>query len=301
MSDYAVPSLETRNAEMLKTGEYSDLTIKCKDKAFKVHRYIVCMLSGRIKSLDAANEKAGRSRNISLDLEPATMERVLGYMYSGDYEYGSESGSTTRVPVAGAATAPILISDAPSEGPQTATSSAHTRIVDNAVPQNVSGGDNDLEPPSVTGTGALQAHAQMYVAAQQLRIHGLHRIARSKYAAVLIKEVETRSFVESLRFLLENSKLFKGEFLLRGEIISFIVTRYRHFIHKDEYAALATAHPDFAIRISRAMVGLIAFKKVIPPSKECPTCKTDINVRTSTPRYKLLGNYYCEGCNSQFN
>ena len=72
-SDHAVPSLETRNAEyqalavshdlalmrfrMLKTGAYSDLTIVCGDKEIRVHRYIVCMLSGRIKSRDAANEK----------------------------------------------------------------------------------------------------------------------------------------------------------------------------------------------------------------------------------------------------
>ncbi|PVH82229.1 hypothetical protein DL98DRAFT_620176 [Cadophora sp. DSE1049] len=181
------------------------------------------------------DEQTGRPRNISFDLKPATMGRVLEYMYSGDYKHVSESQSPTRVPSAGAVTAPILISDAPSERPQTATSSSHTEAVENMTPQDISSAANNLEPLSATGSGALVAHAQMF------------------------------------------------------------------FVHKDEFTALATAHPDFAILISRAMVGLIASEKLMPPSKECQNCKKGDDVRTSIPRCDILGKYYCEACKAQFD
>ena len=157
------------------------------------------------------------------------MELVLEYMYSADYKYVSEAEEAIRANANPSSDASLVSSFG--RGVLQVRSQTGN-------PQTSSRAVVILEPLSVTGTGALLAHAKMHVAAEQLQIHGLHTHARSKYHTALLKEAQTRGLVESVKFVFENCKLFKGEYFLRADIVSFIARNYKDFVYSNGYQTL---------------------------------------------------------------
>ncbi|RMZ00526.1 hypothetical protein D0860_07962 [Hortaea werneckii] len=77
---------------MLKTGEYSDLMIKCGDRTFEVHKNIVCAISeyfaaacatGTIELKSSADLNAAKD-DLSLD-DPAAVKLMIDFLYLHDY------------------------------------------------------------------------------------------------------------------------------------------------------------------------------------------------------------------------
>ncbi|PWY83228.1 hypothetical protein BO94DRAFT_599766 [Aspergillus sclerotioniger CBS 115572] len=78
--------LQDRMRDLLGTGDYSDLTITCKQYSFKVHRAIICPQWHHFNPpMSDAFKGPG---NWVLDLpddEPVAIYRVLEYLYTEDY------------------------------------------------------------------------------------------------------------------------------------------------------------------------------------------------------------------------
>ncbi|XMA13707.1 hypothetical protein WAI453_006498 [Rhynchosporium graminicola] len=65
---------------------YSDLTIKCRDRSWKVHRVIVCSQSNVLHAACMAGFKEAHTGVIDLDNdEPVSVEIMLKYFYTGKY------------------------------------------------------------------------------------------------------------------------------------------------------------------------------------------------------------------------
>ncbi|KAI9778216.1 MAG: hypothetical protein M1839_008333 [Geoglossum umbratile] len=82
-----VQGLVKATASLFQSGKYSDLTITCGSEIFKVHRSVVCPRSQFFAAACNGKFKEGISGKIALiEDDPATVQRMLSYLYTLDYE-----------------------------------------------------------------------------------------------------------------------------------------------------------------------------------------------------------------------
>ncbi|QGI70651.1 hypothetical protein CEK26_002985 [Fusarium fujikuroi] len=70
---------------MLKTGQYSDLTIVCGNNRYRVHRNIIC---ARSKFFDVSCDSGFKESNGEImlpDDDPAAVQKMIGYIYNIEY------------------------------------------------------------------------------------------------------------------------------------------------------------------------------------------------------------------------
>ena len=80
-------ALATSNAKMFKSGEFSDLTIRCGHDEYHLHRAIVCPKSDFLAAMCKGNFAEGQSGIINLpDDDPAIFAHVVNFMYTEDYQ-----------------------------------------------------------------------------------------------------------------------------------------------------------------------------------------------------------------------
>ncbi|RDI83877.1 hypothetical protein Vi05172_g6279 [Venturia inaequalis] len=74
-------------AELLDSGEYSDMSVTCKQKVFKVHKAVVCTRSNFFRNaMKNGTFKESETGNIDLsDDDPLAVEAVLRFVYQGSY------------------------------------------------------------------------------------------------------------------------------------------------------------------------------------------------------------------------
>ncbi|PMD15375.1 hypothetical protein NA56DRAFT_753909 [Hyaloscypha hepaticicola] len=73
-------------ARCFDTDDYSDLTVKCRERSWKVHRLIVCSQSRFLHAACTAGFKEAHTGIIDLDDDdPVPVEVMLKYFYTGKY------------------------------------------------------------------------------------------------------------------------------------------------------------------------------------------------------------------------
>ncbi|KAG0646595.1 hypothetical protein D0Z07_7566 [Hyphodiscus hymeniophilus] len=75
--------------ELYKSGRYSDMTVKCQGREWKVHRNIVCSQSKPLAAALDGNFEEASTGVINLDDdELETVERALFFLYNSNYPDG---------------------------------------------------------------------------------------------------------------------------------------------------------------------------------------------------------------------
>ncbi|KAK6349378.1 hypothetical protein TWF730_010125 [Orbilia blumenaviensis] len=73
-------------SSLLESGKYSDFTIKCGSKQWKVHRAIICPQSKFFETLCDSDFKEAKSAEINLsDEAPSDIQAMLEFLYTGQY------------------------------------------------------------------------------------------------------------------------------------------------------------------------------------------------------------------------
>ncbi|RMY49792.1 hypothetical protein D0865_07286 [Hortaea werneckii] len=88
MADIHTQSLLSEVAELWRTGEGSDITIKCEGREFKVHRLIAACQNGMLES------QTGVIEHKTFDAD--TVERLLEYVYTRDYQLPEPTAVSVR-------------------------------------------------------------------------------------------------------------------------------------------------------------------------------------------------------------
>ncbi|RPA76712.1 hypothetical protein BJ508DRAFT_417483 [Ascobolus immersus RN42] len=93
---------DTRNEatlSLLRTGKWSDLTLKCgdSDEVFRVHKTIVCSQSEFFEAcVESGMKESGENEIRLVEEEPADVARMLEFLYGGAYwEHAKEEGGKT--------------------------------------------------------------------------------------------------------------------------------------------------------------------------------------------------------------
>jgi len=87
----------TGYGELLETGKFSDLTIKCCGESFKVHKAVICPRSPFFMKACNGEFKEAVSGVITLDDDrPETVKRMISFFYTFDYDNGITIPSSTE-------------------------------------------------------------------------------------------------------------------------------------------------------------------------------------------------------------
>ncbi|KAI1751274.1 BTB/POZ protein [Xylaria castorea] len=74
-------------ANVLNSGDYSDLTLVCEGQEFQVHKAIVCAQSPVLATALKGGFKEAKTNTFHVaDFDPTTVKCMLDYMYTGKYE-----------------------------------------------------------------------------------------------------------------------------------------------------------------------------------------------------------------------
>ncbi|KAL6714131.1 hypothetical protein ACLMJK_008625 [Lecanora helva] len=84
--DVARSELVAANKTLLTSGKGYDLTLKCRDQTFKVHKAIICSRSDFFSACCWGNFKEAKSKCIDLsDDDPKLLSKLLDYLYALEY------------------------------------------------------------------------------------------------------------------------------------------------------------------------------------------------------------------------
>ncbi|KAI7214757.1 hypothetical protein KC333_g5831 [Hortaea werneckii] len=97
MENIHTQSLLSEVAELWRTGEGSDMTIKCEGRGFKVHKVLVSAASPTLKAAcqnGMRESQTGVIEHTTFDAD--TVERMLEYIYTRDYQLPEPAAVSVR-------------------------------------------------------------------------------------------------------------------------------------------------------------------------------------------------------------
>jgi len=152
--------------QFLSTGDFSDFTIVCGDREFKVHRVVLCAQSRYFRAACKEESfKEGTSRRLELQEDPEVFEGVLSFLYTGDY----------KIPGNGRFTFPEKIRD------NAADYNEDEEVQDCNV--SASEEETNAKPPAAEELAVLANwHVQIYASAERLCLPKLKKLAAERFS-----------------------------------------------------------------------------------------------------------------------
>jgi hypothetical protein len=150
--------------QALKSGEWSDFRIQCHQYQFSVHRVVLCSASPWFARMCSSRFKEKEDGFVSLpEHRPATIARVLAYIYTGDYSMSVDIDdfNVQRLSV---------------------TSLAGTAVEDDSAEEEDLNSHLPCTPPT-DATTKLIVHTLVYKAADFLDLPDLKKHARNKFSS----------------------------------------------------------------------------------------------------------------------
>ncbi|PQE26683.1 BTB POZ domain protein [Rutstroemia sp. NJR-2017a BBW] len=210
-----MPTISTLLATILDSGRYSDLTIKCGNKVFKVHRNIVCLQSKPLAAhVDGAFVEAITNEINLPDDHPAIFGRIIKFFYTGDF-------------------------DATPSADEIAEEEASRKSAKETVYEAI---DGPLE--------ILTICTCVFVMAEKYDIPALKKLAKTKFKAAVSTEWNTVALSISLRLIYD--ELPDSDRLLKDVAIQAAASHIKELADRGEFAALCKENGDIAFDVLKA-------------------------------------------------
>ncbi|PVH79552.1 hypothetical protein DL98DRAFT_572402 [Cadophora sp. DSE1049] len=269
---------------LLSTGQFSDLTITCREQVFRVHRAVVCPQS---KPLAAAEAQTG---TIDLDdRDPEVIAKFLHYLYHGDYSDNSEI-----IPKDG----PVSVSkDSQIQSPSNpATAKPQSTDLAQNTPSNTSTNPGSSDAKQMD---PLLLNTHLFALADYFSIPPLSTLSLTKFQSSLLTRYNTHtpSLVHILTHLypLNPSEMYSRDDPLRA-IAIWVAGRNAGVLQdKGEFVALCKENA----RVAWAVMHVVLNEgQERPTPKRCPWWPANWQ-HYITYRFKSE-RYWCEACCKEF-
>ncbi|KAG0646411.1 Kelch repeat and BTB domain-containing 5, partial [Hyphodiscus hymeniophilus] len=244
---------------MYSSGKYCDLTIKCQDRKFKVHRVVVCSQSKPLAAAVDGELKEAFLGVIDLeDDEPEVVANMIHFLYHASYDDGRARAVCEGVTTS--CTTQIAVSDLNSDSSAASdTSQLFGSYHSLDFPTNYR-----LTTPSAfesSAGGSVLMNAKVYVAADKYDIPTLKREAQKKQEEVLDRGWNSASFVTSLKVLYEGT--MDTDRALRDITMKFVGKHAKELMDRGEFVSLVREDNEICFDVLKA--SLAAAPGTTPP------------------------------------
>jgi hypothetical protein len=202
---------------LLKSAKYSDLTIVCKGQEFPVHRAIICPRSTFFDLACSSGFKESYSGRIELEDDPATVERMISYMYTFDYR--DEEHRDHR---------DLCLESSICNIPSRYESHEHRNII-----------HQEKDQP------ALLSSVRVYAIADKYDIPSLKRLAKERFESWAKKNWAREDFSDIVREIFESTPT--SDRGLRDIVIRIVALHADVLTKKDEFRRLIEEDGDLGL------------------------------------------------------
>ncbi|UKZ80326.1 hypothetical protein TrVFT333_008084 [Trichoderma virens FT-333] len=172
---------------MLRSGQFSDLTLVCQGKEFKIHKVVACPQSPVFSAAVSGEFKESQTGVIEIELfDSETVRRMVEFLYTGNYDCNQPQEQNT------AAT-----TDAATPTTVKSTSSSSSTTTDVALPVPTAA--------TTTSTQDTLTHVRVNAIADYYGIHRLTLLANQKIQQVYQDKWNAKAFLASTREALDNT------------------------------------------------------------------------------------------------
>ncbi|KAL8917159.1 MAG: hypothetical protein Q9208_008128 [Pyrenodesmia sp. 3 TL-2023] len=169
-------------SSLLHSGQYSDLTIKCGDETFAVHRNILLPASKVFAAACTSGFKEAQEGVIDLSVDDLdTVKRVLSYLYTADYDDEDHRAFAT---VSSRSHTPSTDDSAPSPTFPSALVNVRNTTVETPEPAAATHPKETAAPaasPEQVSVAALLNNVLVYALAEKYDIRPLKTFAHHKF------------------------------------------------------------------------------------------------------------------------
>ncbi|PQE31545.1 BTB POZ domain-containing protein [Rutstroemia sp. NJR-2017a WRK4] len=267
---------EVLATRMLESGRYSDLTIKCGGKVFRVHRNVVCLQSRPLAAHVDGVFLEAVSGEINLpDDHPAIFERLIKFLYTGDFNATPSPNEVVAEEQLG-----NCVKETSSLGSSHALGSDPGFVAEDVGSETV---DTPLD--------RLTICTRIFVMAEKYDISALKTLAKTKFEALVPYDWNTSALSESLRLMYDG--LPDSDRLLKDVAVAAAAGHVKELVDRGEFVALCKDNGDIAFDVLKASLS---------PTRKIKNCPYGGISHASRVSYReSQQEYYCSLCNDYFD
>ncbi|TVY20474.1 hypothetical protein LARI1_G001835 [Lachnellula arida] len=207
----------TLPARLRLSEKYSDMSLRCGNTVFRVHRAIVCTRSAVLDAAIDGNFKDSTFPEVDLsEHELSVVQAMVQYLYSEDYEDNSHKMRVKK---------------------------KHSKL------SATSFGDQqsplELESPIIF-------NIKVYLIADQYKTPTLKTLADFKYSSAVTEMWDPFLFTEALGLLWRNT--VEGDRPMRKTVATIAARRIHFLFRSEEFVALIEAKGDVAVEVLKAVL-----------------------------------------------
>ncbi|KAL6699148.1 hypothetical protein J3F84DRAFT_365053 [Trichoderma pleuroticola] len=210
---------------MLRSGQFSDLTLVCQGKEFKIHKVVACPQSPVLSAAISGEFKESQTGVVQIELfDSETVRRMVDFLYTGNYDCGYPPSQNT------AGTHAVT----PAAVKSTSTSTPASKTTNTTLPA----------PVASASTQDTLAHVRVNAIADYYGIQGLTLLANQKIQQAYQAKWDAKAFLTSAKETLDNT----GDKKLHGMMALLAAQHLEELIASPQLADLVG---DFAAEVLR--------------------------------------------------
>ncbi|KAL8902723.1 MAG: hypothetical protein Q9207_004435 [Kuettlingeria erythrocarpa] len=285
-------ALTSKLTSLLDSGEYSDLTIKCSDQEFRVHRMFVLPASKVFTAACRRGFKEAHDGIIDLsDHDLDTVKRVISYLYTADYIDEDHPAAAT---ISSRSHTPLTDDGAP----EPTSSSAWVQLPNTKIvtPEPVAAAHlRGIAPPPVSLSEKVSLSALLN---NVLFDEEIVTVLREVYAATPANDTLLRNAVHAVCDRYADELIFHDEFLkvvkedgtLACNMLHYVydakIKHHMEYLQKEKEWRSALQSRDDQIKSAKewAKVELESVKDLLRNNLKCRDCKEPLILKMKRGR-----------------